>query len=139
MGKDKRLTTGWISSLQGPAVALVLYLVWILVLAFLIVKGILPEHTKSAAIAIGGLAASALGGRLAVGRSSMVPAAAMLSSAILLLALVLAGGVGWPEASRSSQCLLCGSAVLVGGFLGGISGRGKRRGGKKRRGSAGRK
>lgn len=139
MGKEKKHSV-WSALLRGGSVSLLLYLLGVFLLALLMIKGFLPEDADVAMIAGLGLCSAVIGGKLAVGWSSMasVPTA-VLNAMFFLLLLILVGGIGWSEALRSGESVICGSSVLAGGLLAGVMGTrgGQRR--KRKRSRAGKK
>jgi len=134
MGNEKRKTGGWMVFLQSGATTLWLYLIGIFLLAFLLVRGVLPE--KVSVGAVGGLCliSSMVGGVMAANRSSCgkMPAA-MLNAGVFAGVLVVIGAVGWPELILGEHGVVMLACVFGGGAAAGLwsAGRRKRRKRKK--------
>lgn len=127
MGKDKKRGE-WMVFLWGVGVALGVYLAGILVLAFLLVRGVLPERMGFLSLVCFGGIASAVGGRTAV-RSlpwgTML--SAMLNAVMFVLVLILIGVSVWPESFWCDRSMICAGAVLLGGFAAGMFGAKRKR------------
>ncbi len=129
MGKGRKQASPAIVVLQGTLAALGIYLLFQLLLALLLVKGVLPETSMFPSVAAACVLAAFTGGLVTAGR---IPwgtlAGGMLCACGFGAVLVLVGlgfweGVTWT--GRGGILLLC---VLAGGVLAGLLGskRGRR-------------
>lgn len=127
-GKKRRTAAG-VVLLQGAAVSVAVYLVGILLLALLAVKGAVPERASFPAVAFLCLL-GALGGGMVTARGTPwgpLPAA-LLNTALFAAVLLVAGLACWPDGigGRGVVLLVC---ALGGGLAAGLLGarRGRRR------------
>ena len=136
MGKEKKQGT-WLVFLRSGAVALCLYLIGILILAFVMIQGFLPEGASFAALACAGFVSALAGGMAAVRQSpwATLPTA-MLNAAMMVLFVLAIGSSAWPETFWNEQSIMLVLSILAGGFASGVLGARKRTG-KRRRSRAG--
>ena len=128
MGKERK-QRAWLVFLRSGATALSLYLAGILILAFLMVKGFLPEQAGCAVLTGLGFTAAAVGGVVAVRRSSWATLpTAMLNAVVIILILILVGVLVWPETFWNDRSIVSALSILVGGLIAGIWGARKRKG-----------
>jgi len=116
----------WQGFLAGSLLTLGVYLAGLLFLTLLLVKGTMPEGWSFAAVAVW-CTLSALAGGLAAVRLTRRRAGGLLTAAVFLSVLSLAGLGFWDEVTwlgRGGILLLCG---LAGGLLAGLSCPKKRR------------
>lgn len=121
MAKGKKQRPAWQSFLSGSLLALGAYLAGLLFLTLLLVKGVLSEGGAFPAVAVLCTLAALAGGILTV-RFTGWRAGGVLSAAVFLAALALAGLGFWEEVvwlGHGGVLLLCG---LAGGFLAGLAG-----------------
>lgn len=121
----KQLTV-WQGFLAGSLLTLGLYLLGLLFLTLLMVKGALSEGGSFPAVAVL-CALSALAGGVLTVRLTRWRIGGVLTAAIFLSALILAGLGFWEEVTwlgRGGVLLLCG---LAGGLLAGVTGPKRRR------------
>ncbi|MBR5472130.1 MAG: TIGR04086 family membrane protein [Oscillibacter sp.] len=132
MGKDRRKQAVWVVFLRGELIALGIYLLGIMLLTLLVVKGVLPERGAYPAVAVMCLLTSMTAGLLAVRKSSLGRLSAGILSAVIFGAiLLLVGTCAWQEIAwtgRGGVLLLC---ALCGGILSVMMGGQKRRKGKR--------
>ena len=132
MGKDRRKQAAWLVLLQGELIALGIYLLGIMLLALLVVKGVLPERGAYPAVVVMCLLTAMTAGLLAVRKSSLGRLSAGILSAVIFGAiLLLVGTCAWQEITwtgRGGVLLLC---ALCGGILSAMMGGQKRRKGKR--------
>lgn len=132
MGKDKRKQAAWVVFLRGELVALGIYLLGIMLLALLVVKGVLPERGAYPVVAVMCLLTAMMAGLLTVRKSSLGRLGAGILSAVIFEAiLLLVGTCVWQETTwtgRGGVLLLC---ALCGGVLSAMMGGQKRRKGKR--------
>ena len=132
MGKDRRKQAVWVVFLRGELIALGIYLLGIMLLALLVVKGVLPERGVYPAVAVMCLLTAMTAGLLAVRKSSLGRLSAGILSAVIFGAiLLLVGTCAWQEITwtgRGGVLLLC---ALCGGILSAMMGGQKRRKGKR--------
>lgn len=132
----KKQTATWVVFVRGLALSLGVYLLAVVLLALLLVKGVLPENGGRTAVAAAALLAS-LSGSLIGARGTpwgRLPGA-VLSAAAFAAVLITVGYLGWESGvvwtGEGSVILLC---VLAGGVLAGVTG-GKRGRRLKRKGA----
>lgn len=126
MAKGRKQLAMWQGFLAGSLLSLVLYLLGLLFLAMLMVKGVLTEGGSFPATAVL-CALSALGGGFLTVRLTLWRAGGVLTAAIFLSVLILAGLGFWEEITwlgHGGILLLCG---LSGGLLAGLGGHKRRR------------
>lgn len=128
MGKERK-QGAWLVFLRGGATALSLYLAGNLILAFVMVKGLLPEQAGFSVLTGLGFAAAAVGGVVAVRQSSWATLpTAMLNAVVIILILILIGVLIWPETFWNDRSIVSALSILVGGLIAGIWGARKRKG-----------
>ena len=132
MGKDRRKQAAWTVFFRGELAALVVYLLGVLLLALIAVKGLLPEQGMYPAVAAVCLLTSMTAGVLTARKSSLGRlAVGILSGVIFGAVLFLVGMCVWQEITWSGK----GGGVLVcaicGGVLSAMLGGQKRRKGKR--------
>ena len=126
MAKGRKKLEMWQGFLAGSLLSLGIYLLGLLLLTLLMVKGILSEGGSFPAVAVlCGLAA--LGGGLLTVRLTFWRSGGVLTAVIFLSMLVLAGlsfweGIDW--LGNGGILLLCG---LAGGLLAGAAGHKRKR------------
>ncbi len=127
-GRKQQAAAPWMGFLQGGLLALGVYLLGLLLLAFLMVKGTLPERSAFPVVAVLCVLAVFCGGMVAARRSPWGTLPAGLLCAVLF-AVVLAAvgtafwqGITWT--GHGGILLLC---ALGGGGLAGLLGGRKRR------------
>lgn len=116
MAKGRKKLAAWQGYLAGELLSLGVYLAGLLLLALLLVKGTLPEGGRFPAVAVLCALAALSGGALTV-RLTRQRAGGVLTAAVFLFALLLAGLGFWEEISwmgHGGILLLCG---LAGGVL----------------------
>lgn len=121
MAKAKKQRAVWQGFLAGSLLSLGMYLLGLLFLTLLLVKGALSEGGSFPAVAAL-CALSTLGGGLLVVRLTGWRAGGLLAAAMFLSVLILAGLGFWEEVSwlgHGGILLLCG---LAGGLLAGLAG-----------------
>lgn len=121
MVKGRKKVTAWQGVLAGGLVSLGVYLLGLLLVTLLLVRGTLPEGGSFPAAAVLCALSVLAGGALAV-RLTRRRESGLLTAAIFLLALVLAGLGFWEEITWLGQggvLLLC---ALAGGVLAGAAG-----------------
>ncbi len=126
MAKGRKQLAIWQGFLAGGLLALGVYLAGLLLLTLLLVKGTMPERWSFTAVAVL-CTLSVLAGGLATVRLTRWRAGGLLTAAIFLAVLSLAGLGFWDEVTwlgRGGILLLCG---LAGGLLAGLNGSRKRR------------
>lgn len=126
MAKGRKKLAVWQGFLAGGALSLGVYLLGLLVLTLLMVRGTLSEGGSFPVVAALCVLACLAGGLLTV-RLTRRRAGGVLTAAAFLVVLLLAGLGFWEEISwlgRGGVLLLCG---LAGGLLAGIAGPKKRR------------
>lgn len=126
MAKGRKKLAVWQGFLAGGLLSLGVYLLGLMLLALLMVKGTLSEGGSFPLVAVLCVLAALAGGLLTV-RLTHWRAGGVLTAAMFLCVLLLAGLGFWEEISwlgRGGVLLLCG---LVGGLLAGIAGPKKRR------------
>lgn len=126
MAKGRKRLAVWQGFLAGGLLSLGVYLLGLMLLALLMVKGTLSEGGSFPMVAALCVLAALAGGLLTV-RLTLWRAGGVLTAAMFLCALLLAGLGFWEEISwlgRGGILLLCG---LTGGVLAGIAGPKKRR------------
>ena len=131
MGKERK-QGAWLVFLRGGVTALSLYLAGHLILAFVMVKGFLPEQAGFAVLTGLGFTAAAVGGVVAVRQSSWATLpTALLNAVVIILILILVGVLIWPETFWNDRSIVSALSVLAGGFIAGIWGARKRKGRKR--------
>lgn len=128
MAKGRKRLAVWQGLLAGSLLTVGVYLLGLLFLTLLLVKGALSEGGSFPAVAVL-CALSVLAGGLLTVRLTRWRAGGVLTAAVFLSALILAGLGFWEEIAwlgRGGVLLLCG---LTGGLLAGLAGpkRGRRR------------
>lgn len=126
MAKGRKQLAVWQSFLAGSLLTLGVYLLGLLFLTLLLVKGVLSEGGSFPAVAVL-CALSALAGGLLTVRLTRWRAGGVLTAVVFLSILLLAGLGFWEEISwlgRGGVLLLCG---LAGGLLAGLAGPKRRR------------
>ena len=126
MAKGKEQQEVWKGFLAGGLLSLGIYLLGLLFLTLLLVKGALSEGGSFPAVAVL-CALSALAGGLLTVRLTSLRAGGVLTAAMFLSVLILAGLGFFEEIAwlgRGGMLLLCG---LAGGVLAGLGGPRKRR------------
>ena len=116
----KKKLAVWQGYLAGGLLALSVYLLGLLFLALLLVKGVLSEGGRFPAVAVL-CVLSALAGGVATVRLTRHRAGGVLTAAVFLFVLVLAGLGIWEEIAwlgHGGILLLCG---LAGGALAGAA------------------
>lgn len=122
----RKQLAAWQGFLAGSLLALGVYLLGLLFLTLLLVKGALSEGGSFPAVAVL-CALSVLAGGLLTVRLTRWRAGGVLTAAVFLSALILAGLGFWEEVTwlgRGGVLLLCG---LAGGVLAGLAGPRRRR------------
>lgn len=122
----RKQLAAWQGFLAGSLLALGVYLLGLLFLTLLLVKGALSEGGSFPAVAVL-CALSVLAGGLLSVRLTRWRAGGVLTAAVFLSALILAGLGFWEEVTwlgRGGVLLLCG---LAGGVLAGLAGPKRRR------------
>lgn len=120
MAKGRKKWAAWQSFLAGGLLSLGVYLLGLLFLALLLVKGILPEGARFPAVAVLCVLSTLAGGVLAV-RLTRQRAGGVLTASMFLFVLILAGLGFWEEVAwlgHGGILLLCG---LAGGILAGAA------------------
>ena len=126
MAKGRKKLAVWQGFLAGGLLTLSVYLLGLLLLTLLLVKGALSEGGSFAMVAALCVLATLAGGLLTV-RLTLWRAGGVLTAALFLSVLLLAGLGFWEEIAwlgRGGILLLCG---LAGGLLAGVAGPKKRR------------
>lgn len=126
MAKGRKKLAVWQGFLAGGLLALGIYLLGLLFLTLLLVKGALSEGGSFPMVAALCALASLAGGLLTV-RLTLWRAGGVLTAALFLFVLLLAGLGFWGEITWLGQggvLLLCG---LTGGLLAGVASPKKRR------------
>jgi len=126
MAKGRKQLAVWQGFLAGGLLTLGVYLAGLLLLTLLLVKGTMPEGWSFTAVAVL-CTLSALAGGMVTVRMTRWRAGGVLTAAIFLAVLGLAGLGFWDEVTwlgRGGILLLCG---LAGGLLAGLTGSKKRR------------
>lgn len=126
MAKGRKKLAVWQGFLAGVLLSLGTYLLGLLCLALLLVKGVLPEGGSFPMVAVLSVLAALAGGMLTV-RLTRRRAGGVLTAALFLSVLLLAGLGFWEEIAWLGQggiLLLCG---LAGGLLAGAAAPQKRR------------
>lgn len=121
MAKGRKRPAAWQGILAGSLLTLGMYLLGLLFLTLLLVKGALSEGGSFPAVAVL-CALSALAGGLLTVRLTRWRAGGVLTAAAFLSTLILAGLGFWEEIAwlgRGGVLLLCG---LAGGLLAGLAG-----------------
>lgn len=122
----RKQLAAWQGFLAGSLLTLGVYLLGLLLLTLLLVKGALSEGWSFPAVAVLCTLSALAGGVLTV-RLTRWRAGGALTAAIFLSVLILAGLGFWEEIAwtgRGGVLLLCG---LAGGALAGLAGPKKRR------------
>lgn len=126
----KQKAPGWAGFPEGAAFALALYILMQCLLALLTIKAVLPETASFRCQAVCGALAACFGGILAIRRTSVGTLwAALGSTAIFILLLLLGGMLACNGVIWSKKTIILLAAVLGGGILSGLCG--NRRKGKK--------
>lgn len=127
MAKGRKKPAVWQGFLAGSLLSLGVYLLGLLFLTLLLVKGALSENGSFPMVAALCVLAALSGGLLTV-RLTLQRAGGVLTAAVFLSVLLLAGLGIWEEIAwlgRGGILLLCG---LAGGLLAGAAGpKGRRR------------
>lgn len=126
MAKGRKKLAVWQGFLVGWLLTLGVYLMGLLFLTLLLVKGALSEGGSFPMVAAPCVLATLAGGLLTV-RLTLWRAGGVLTAVLFLFVLLLAGLGFWEEIAwlgRGGVLLLCG---LAGGFLAGVAGPKKRR------------
>lgn len=126
MAKGRKKLAVWQGFLAGGLLTLGVYLLGLLFLTLLLVKGVLSEGGSFPVVAALCTLASLAGGLVTV-RLTHRRAGGVLTAAVFLFVLLLAGLGFWGEIAwlgRGGVLLLCG---LAGGLLAGAAGPKKRR------------
>lgn len=126
MAKGRKKLAVWQGFLAGTLLSLGVYLLGLLFLTLLLVKGVLSEGGSFPMVAALCVLSALAGGLLTV-RLTLWRAGGVLTAALFLSVLLLAGLGFWEEISwlgRGGVLLLCG---LAGGVLAGAAGPRKRR------------
>lgn len=126
MAKRRKKLAVWQGFLAGTLLSLGTYLLGLLCLALLLVKGVLPEGGSFPMVAVLSVLAALAGGMLTV-RLTRRRAGGVLTAALFLSVLLLAGLGFWEEIAWLGQggiLLLCG---LAGGLLASAAAPQKRR------------
>lgn len=126
MAKGWKKLAVWQGLLAGVLLSLGVYLLGLLCLALLLVKGILPEGGSFPMVAVLCVLAALAGGALSV-HLTRWRMGGVLTAALFLLVLLLAGLGFWEEVAWLGQggiLILCG---LAGGLLAGVAAPQKRR------------
>lgn len=126
MAKGRKKLAVWQGFLAGVLLSLGTYLLGLLCLALLLVKGVLPEGGSFPMVAVLSVLAALAGGMLTV-RLTRRRAGGVLTAALFLSVLLLAGLGFWEEIAWLGQggiLLLCG---LAGGLLASTAAPQKRR------------
>lgn len=126
MGKAKKQTALWKGFAQGSLLALGAYLLGLMLLALLVVRGALPESGCFPAVAAWCGASALLGGLLAVWRTA-IRGGGLVTGAVFAAVLAVTALCCWDETAWLGQggiLLLC---ALGGGLLAGLLRSGKRR------------
>lgn len=121
MVKGRKKVAAWQGCLAGGLLSLGVYLLGLLLLSMLLVKGTVPEGGGFPMVAVLCALSALAGGVLAV-RLTRRKESGLLTAAIFLLVLVLAGLGLWEEITWLGQggvLLLC---ALAGGLLAGAAG-----------------
>ncbi len=115
--KRKKSVPIWVVCLEGLAAALAMYVIGLMILTALVLRGAMPENFVFASIAILCAASSLLGGVISSRRTHLgVLPGAMLSAGTFAAILVLGGtcwcGVDWTgEGGGLLACALCGGLL----------------------------
>ncbi len=126
MTKGRKQAAVWQGFAQGGLLALGTYFMGLLVLAFLVVKGLLPESGSFIGIAVWCVISALLGGLLTVWRTS-IRGGGLLTGAIFAGVLAVTALCCWNETAWLGQggvLLLC---AVGGGLLSSLFRPGKRR------------
>ncbi|WP_300637104.1 hypothetical protein [uncultured Oscillibacter sp.] len=127
MAKGRKNPAVWQGFLAGSLLSLGVYLLGLLFLTLLLVKGTLSENGSFPMVAALCVLATLSGGLLTV-RLTLQRAGGVLTAVVFLSVLLLAGLGIWEEIAwlgRGGILLLCG---LAGGLLAGVAGpKGRRR------------
>lgn len=126
MAKGRKKLAVWQGFLAGGLLTLSVYLLGLLLLTLLLVKGALSEGGCFPVVAALCVLATLAGGLLTV-RLTLWRVGGVLTAALFLSVLLLAGLGFWEEITwlgRGGILLLCG---LAGGLLAGVAGPKKRR------------
>lgn len=132
MAKSRKQTAPWQGFLVGSLVCLGVYLLGLLFLAMLLLKGILSEGSGFPAVAALCVLAALCGGLLAI-RQSARPIGGVLTGAVFAAVLLTVGAAFWRDGitwmGHGGILLLC---ALGGGLLAGLL-NGRRSNSKKRK------
>lgn len=130
MGKERKKTALWIVFLRGSIVALSIYLLGVLLLALLVVRGMLPESGTFPILAVLCVIAVLCGSLITVRKSpwGKLPTA-LLTSVIFGTTLTVVGVSFWREITGEGGILLL--CALSGGVLAALLGSRKRKAGKR--------
>lgn len=130
MGKERKKTALWIVFLRGSIVALGIYLLGVLLLALLVVRGTLPESGTFPILAVLCVIAVLCGSLITVRKSpwGKLPTA-LLTSVIFGTTLTVVGVSFWREITGEGGILLL--CALSGGVLAALLGSRKRKAGKR--------
>ena len=126
MAKGRKKMAAWQGFLAGGVLSLGVYLLGLLLLSMLMVKGALPEGGSFPMVAVLCALSVLAGGVLAVGLTRRKEGG-LLTAAMFLSALVLAGLGFWEEIAwlgHGGILMLC---ALAGGLLAGVAGPKRRR------------
>lgn len=128
MVKEKK-RGDWLAFLRGGVTALSLYLVGNLILALVMVEGHLPEQVGFTSLSGLGFVSAAVGGVVAARRSlwATLPSA-LLTAVMVVLVLVIAGALIWPETFWKGRSIIRVLSILAGGLIAGIWSARKRKG-----------
>ena len=126
MAKGRKQLAVWQGFLAGGLLTLGMYLAGLLFLTLLLVRGVLSEGGSFPAVAVLCMLSALAGGLLTV-RLTRWKAGGVLTAAVFLVLLILAGLGFWEEIAwlgHGGILLLCG---LAGGLLAGLTGPKRRR------------
>ena len=126
MAKGRKQLAVWQGFLAGGLLTLGVYLAGLLFLTLLLVRGVLSEGGSFPAVAVLCMLSALAGGLLTV-HLTRWKAGGVLTAAVFLVLLILAGLGFWEEIAwlgHGGILLLCG---LAGGLLAGLTGPKRRR------------
>lgn len=133
MAKSRKQAAPWQGFLMGGAACVGVYLLGLLLLSLLLVKGVLSEENRFPAVAALCVLAALCGGSVSIWRSAR-RAGGMAAGAVFAAVLVMVGMVFWRDGiawlGHGGILLLC---ALAGGLLAGAACGKRSRGGRRKR------
>lgn len=128
MGKGKKQEAVWMVLLRGCLLSLGGYLAGLLLLAFLMVKGSIPENAAFPITAALCMLAVLLGGLSAIRKTPWSTlSSGFMYAMVFMAALIVIGFACWQEIVLGSHGWILLLSVLIGGILAGVLGGGRRK------------